>query len=318
MILRSPGLKDGGILPVATMIRMQLSGWDPSEIRCYRLAGRRLCVDRELPLLAPLRFQQKYQPLPPLPPTYGKLTSPTPVFRGWREIGDRPYWIEVDFGAEGCRCSLSGDWTFEIYRAGVFVRLAESAKLRDVPTEILLAPVLSLALALQDCFCLHTSALQTPKGAVLLAGPTNSGKTTLAEALGGDHDSPFVRIADDVLPVRSSRRGIRALPHFPQPRLPARAQYPLVADEEVPVVGVLVLSGAPALAEPEFVRMGPAEASAGIAVNTVTLGLFDRRLLARHLQFAADLAGAVPFWRVTYPHRREAIAQVAQHLADSC
>jgi hypothetical protein len=60
-----------------------------------------------------------------------------------------------------------------------------------------------------DTMAIHAAALKSPKGTMLLAGPSRCGKTTLAALL---NTRGWPSIADDVMLIDSQKRSIRGLP----------------------------------------------------------------------------------------------------------
>ena len=51
--------------------------------------------------------------------------------------------------------------------------------------------------------------------------------------------------------------------------------------------------------------------------HTVAARLFDKPLLAAHLDFCAEAAARIPVWRLAYPHRRDVLPQVRDAIRRS-
>jgi hypothetical protein len=190
-----------------------------------------------------------------------------------------------------------------VTRAGcAVVPGVESEPVDGTLVEAVLGPGLIVALALDDVFTLHASAVEVDSAAVLLLGESGAGKSTLARALGA---SPgCTRLADDVIPSVIAGGVMEVLPHYPQLKLPAALQYAAGKPEHVPVRVIYELQGSeedvgPTLVEPA----GHRDATVMLAGHTVAARLFDAALLERHLAFCAAAAGAVPVRRVRFTRR---------------
>ncbi len=160
---------------------------------------------------------------------------------------------------------------------------------------------LALALACRGTYLLHASALQGGDGgAIALCAESGGGKSTLAAAAARFPDLAFTRVADDQLPVRLGRAPT-ALPHFPQPKLPAGDQYPRASPSSLPLRALVELEITAGLAAPELVRFAPTAAIQSLIAATVASKLFDRELLARHFDDCAAAVHELPVYRLRYP-----------------
>jgi len=62
---------------------------------------------------------------------------------------------------------------------------------------------------------------------------------------------------------------------------------------------------------------GQRQAMQTLIRHTVAARLFDRPLLAAHLDFCAEAAARIPVRRLAYPHRREVLPQVRDAIRRS-
>ncbi len=281
-------------------------GRSPGSLSAYRLGPARLIADAPLAALGALRLPDTPPPLPAWP----DRTGPAPRQRifagdGWIANADRA--IEAWWGPAGYVLRVRGVGTFLVGAKGDAIALnAEGAAVgQDHIEEALLGPPVVLALALKGVWCLHASAVHTPDGVLAFLGVSGSGKSTLARYLDGQGPEDWRRVGDDLLPVQSGCACSQALPHFPQLKLPPRAQYALEAPTRLPLAGLFLLDPRPGDDQgPVSVQPVAGRALAAALVrHTVASRLFAPHLLGLHLQTAAALARHVKGFRLSYSQR---------------
>lgn len=159
--------------------------------------------------------------------------------------------------------------------------------------EVLLGPVMTLALALQGLFTLHLSAVRTGGGAVCFLGESGAGKSTAAEYLAINLPGA-VRVADDMAPFVLDG-GLKLIRGLPQPKL--GCEQHVYGETEPLSVRLLVWLEAPEADEEGIARLGSRSIVRRLAASTVGTRLFDEGLLRRHFLFctaaAAGSAGYV-------------------------
>ncbi|MFP4346563.1 MAG: hypothetical protein ACLFU8_17905 [Anaerolineales bacterium] len=197
--------------------------------------------------------------------------------------------------------------TFHIWRPGNTIHISQLET--QIPSELLLeitlGPPLMLALAL------HASAALDPAGNLLLfAGESGRGKSTLARYLG--QQPGWRRVADDILPVEAQADGLIALPHFPQLKIPADRQPSVGLPQRLPVSALYLLGDA--APDVRVAALSPLEGAFGLIRHTVASRLFDRPLLAQHMEFARTAALRLPVRRLHYPRRLDALPGVQEAL----
>lgn len=177
--------------------------------------------------------------------------------------------------------------------------------------EILVGPVLVLALALRGVWSLHASAVTCNGHVIAFLGESGQGKSTLAS-----HLSPRMQLtADDILPVTLTDSGLIGWPHFPQLKLPLDAQPGPSLPESLPVNHICLLDTAE---EISLRPLSPSEAAQTLLRHTAGTRLFPPELLSKHLAFCAQAGSKIQVSRLTYPRRMDALQDVQKLLETLC
>lgn len=191
-------------------------------------------------------------------------------------------WVGVSGLARGCIDRAAGvSWTWP----------------EDAPghrlEEWLRGPMLLPLLAARGRYALHASAIAHGRAVWLLLGASGRGKSTFAAAAEGYRG--FRRAADDLALVSAASEPV-LWPRFRQPKLAPDRQWPAAAPAWLVIRGAALLERADGLAvEP----LAAPQALRAVLEHTVAARLFDPESLARHLGFAATLAAALPWVRLT-------------------
>lgn len=220
-------------------------------------------------------------------------TSSMPDFIGSGWLGQALRGFQCWHDAAGQRVLFEDGAGFWVSANGDCIAINANAEASAHRDEMLLGPALMLALSMRGIFGLHASSVLGSAGAVVLLGPSGSGKSSLARYAISEG---ALRLSDDVTPVALMDAGPRVLPRFPQLKL---EPVLLVDDLELPLaalVWVEVSDGPMALT-----RLNDVEASRRLLRDTVAARLFAPALLSRHLDFCAQLAQQVVGWRLTLP-----------------
>lgn len=168
--------------------------------------------------------------------------------------------------------------------------------------EAVLGPTLTLALALQDTFCLHASAVAMNGQIVAFIGESGWGKSTLTAYLNRECGNDWQFVADDVLPVISDGQTAVCLPHFPQLKLPTDQQWSLDRPRRLPLTAVYLLTPPNQADDSIQVKsLTTVDAALALVRHTIAAKLFDAQLLSQHLAFAATVANHVPVKQLIYP-----------------
>jgi hypothetical protein len=175
-------------------------------------------------------------------------------------------------------------------------------------------PPLHLALAAQGRYCLHAGAVFQGDRAVALLGDSGAGKSTLAEGLAVDG---WQRLADDILPLATEGGAVLARPDYPHVRLrPADWPSPSAPPPRLVALWVVDVPADPA-SPVSLDPLSPAATALAVVRHTVAARLLAGELAERHLSWCAAVARLVPGWRLSYPHRLDAVVEVARLLTGS-
>ncbi len=188
--------------------------------------------------------------------------------------------------------------------------------LNETDRQILLGPALVLALALRGTWSLHASAAIYKDALILFLGESGQGKSTLAAYLA--NEAGWRLAADDILPVTMGTDGVTAWPRFPQLKLPVDAQPGPGLPEQLSISKVCVLSGAGEDEMPALERLPASQAIQAFLGHTAGTRLFTPELLGKHLAFCSQAAERAPVYRLTYPHRWDALPIVKDLLEKTC
>ena len=273
----------------------------------YRVAGGELLADRPLSWLSALAGGERMARLPPR----GQWSSPVgdPLFAGRAFLARRERQLECRRVAAGFELEVAELGRFAYQEKEGVVRLWASTADADpeLLAEVLLGPLLALALAQRGVFLLHASACELEGATWLFLGESGQGKSTLAARMGGR------QLADDQAAVEASSHLL--LPDFPQPKLDPSRLPALLAVGRRPLAGIAMLQKAAANAEPALLPSSPLVAAAGILRHTTAARCFDQELLRCHLDFAAGLVAEVPCFTLVYPHHQDAPKKIGALLA---
>ena len=174
--------------------------------------------------------------------------------------------------------------------------------------EAILGPPLLLALALRGIFCLHASAVASGGGGLAILGESGHGKSTLARWL-GEQSRRWRWLSDDITPIRPHPGGARIEPAFPQLKL-ARVVVP--ADVALRAFVELSPTAEPT---PRLEALGPRDRFVALSRSVAAARLFGEELAGAAFDACSELARRLPGQRLHYPHRWEALPEVAALLA---
>jgi hypothetical protein len=305
------------------------------DMTWYRPAGQDFYFASQIPELASFertRLEQGEAPtaIPLIPPAFVKnnesgaassLPAPqVPVCQmvGWVAGAQRQ--VETWSAPPGMLVRVAGGSDFYIGPGGQEILFAsqeqDSDGLDETDRQILLGPVLVLALALRGCWSLHASAAIFNDTLVVFLGESGQGKSTLAGYLA--NEAGWRLAADDILPVTIGPNGLQAWPHFPQLKLPMQAQPGAGLPEQLPFRKVCLLEGARVYDMPALQRMSSTQAIQVYLGHTAGSRLFEPDLLKKHLAFCSQAAEKAPVYRLVYPHRWEGLRIVQELLESIC
>ncbi len=233
-------------------------------------------------------------------------------------VGNEMRRVEVWSGAFGYLLKVAGGGDVCISPGGdSILRVDGTVETTSLDRDILLGPALVLALALRGVWSLHASASMFRDHLVMFLGKSGQGKSTLASYLAGSGGGDWRWVADDILPV-TVHTGVDALPHFPQLKVSVESQPGYSLPEKVPVGRICLIRETIGDQQPGLQLLPRGKAVQVLAGHTAGARLFDQRLLAAHLAFAAEAARLVPVYELTYPRRFSALEEVRKILETPC
>jgi hypothetical protein len=263
--------------------------------------------------LLSLRIVQDSSRLPPLP---DPATAGTEV---WRDLGGRILALgERHQGARWMHILAVGSYEFSGRSNEVRAYPNGGAEPRVVADQYR-RTVLPLALQTHGFEALHASAVRTPQGVVAFCAVKESGKSTLAFALGR---KGYPLWADDAVVLAFDERGVAAAAVPFEIRLrPASSAYfsrtgsapPAAAArperdlteplslEQAPLAALFVLERADAAAGVELRRLGSAEAFTAVLEHAYCFTLEEAETKRRMMRQYLSLVAKVPVFRLSYP-----------------
>ncbi len=294
----------------AVFVRLTPAQENPDTVvRAYRIAGCRLWIDACLtaldafrePRLQTKKFSSQVMPKVAVDDT--DFTAQRQV-QGW--VGGVRQAVRCGRVADGYIIQ-SGALRFFVRDDGKWIELLDHPEGDANMTDLLLGPVLVLALALQQRWCLHGGAVIQRGAAIVFLGESGFGKSTIAAWLSAPN-SAMQRLADDVVPVAMNEL-LHCLPPFPQFNLPLAQQYadttPVAVDQ------IFVLE--PGSERIPVTREVPAGAATlAVARHTLLARLFPQSVLVRHLKFCAQVAEKTPVKALAYPHTEGSLDMLKQ------
>ena len=242
------------------------------------------------------------------------------VFRGPGAVEGSPQEVAAWRNGRGdCRVDYADGVRFWVAAGGGrVVRLPERASRRsgDRLVERAVGAPLALALAARGVHLLHASALaERAGGVVAITGGTGVGKSTLAAAAADHPELGLTRVADDILPVRLGPAPV-ALPHFPQLKLAAAAQYPERGPTPLRLAALVEIEHSGSCAEVAVSRRTPAAALLALVRATVAARLFDAGGSGAHFEACAEASRTLPVLGLRFPSGRDGLRSALSALGE--
>jgi len=285
----------------------------------HRVAGLCLAADISLPELPTTRAAAADISVRLLPPRRARA-APRAWLHQWRATSG-PIRVSLGRTRGGYLLRVAALADFLVSRDGRFIRCrpvpgAEPVSIRHA----LIDQILPMVLGHRGHLVLHASAARTARGAVVFAGQTGWGKSTLCAALTG---AGLPALADDCVTLEERRGRLVAVPSYPGLRLwpdAARALRhdiacaALVADGSAkrrieparqsgsaPLLAIYVLTPPGRAKRVRIAGLKPREAVGRLLAHVHRLDITDRGRLARELHALARLADRVPVFEIDYP-----------------
>lgn len=282
-----------------------------SSFNKYHIAGQPFLFRRVIPELASFPCQSGQSTL-----HASLLAVQTPSnlpemkqARGW--LLDEL--IEVSYGQDssGYYIDIPGAGLYRVSNDGRVILQMKGTNPQNHrgSSEALLGPPLILALAVNDTWCLHASAVTWHGKLIAFIAESGAGKSTLARYLDGREG--FQRAGDDILPVAACGQGVCGLPRFPQLKLPPDQQPCFSVPESIPLAAVYLLG-----VEPEITisPVTPITAVESLIRGTAAARLFSPELLTKQLDFMREAACRVQVKKLSYPRDFSLLPSVAEAI----
>jgi hypothetical protein len=284
----------------------------------YRLAGQDFYFPQSIIELEP--FERKdgaiETAIPFVIPSFSIGESPVLISRtkGW--VGSAQRMVGVYDIVSGFLMKIEGGGDFLIALHGETIsKSGLQAELTKLDREIIIGPLLVMAMALRGVWSLHASAAIYKENILAFLGESEQGKSTLAAYLSQNLD--WSQVADDILPVKNDN-GLQVLPHFPQLKLPAEGQPGVLLPEYLPLKTICVLEPAEADQMPALQKMNTAQTVQALLSHIAGTRMFTAELLTQHLEFSTQAAKQISAFRLTYPHRLDTLPLVRNLLENIC
>ena len=251
--------------------------------------------------------------LPPAPPSLTLISQTVGL------VGGATRKVETWSAPPGLLLKVAGGSDFYIAQDGQYIQRVEPNSTESpwpkLDREILVGPVLVLALALRGVWCLHSRAITYNGRVLLFLGESGEGKSTLSTYLGSTGDPSIKLAADDILPVTLDESSLTAWPHFPQLKLPLNTQPGPALPEKLPVGWICLLDTSDDIS---IQPLSPSDAAQIILRHTAGTRLLPPELLAGHLTFCTQAASKIRMFQLSYPRRMDALPQVKKLLDSLC
>lgn len=278
--------------------------------KVYRIAGRLLVADVALPLP---QSEQDLGPRTVLTPVNGGRRQTRLIYRGpgffaggWRSV-------VCERVSSGFFLTAEARSGFHVSNCGLEIRRTKSSD-PDFDKDVLLGPVMTLALALQGLFTLHLSAVSISGRAVCFLGRSGAGKSTAARYL-GQHLPGATWLVDDTAPCLAAQE-LTLVGGLPQPNMEeGGARYPALLPSAVSTLLWLDDAFDDASGErPAIRKLAPREVARRLAASSIGTRLFDPPLLDAHLRFCGQATTRVAGHRSNLPKNDEALRTLERFL----
>jgi hypothetical protein len=251
-------------------------------------------------------------------PEIGGSNVDTRTARIWRSPGGRVFACSSVDG-ERARIIVAGVAPYDVApHADVVVATPEPEAAPEFVAEIFARFVRPIVLQLRGAEVLHASAVRGSNGVTAFVGPSMSGKSTLAAALGAQGQEIF---ADDVVVWRALPQGIVASAMEFQPRLRPQVSAlglgpgPIVRDGEAPLAAICFVERTAPEGAVSLTPLDPATTSPAVMAQALAFWMADeernRAMVANYL----ELVSRVPLFSLAVPWDLARLSETAASVA---
>lgn len=229
------------------------------------------------------------------------IESATIYSDDYTPVGENYYNIQVSYARNSYQLTVNQS-TYFINQKSI------SSQNQEIDKTILLGPALCLNLAMNNVFCLHSSAFKIKETTFVLMAESGTGKSTIARHFHQQKNTR--RIADDILPLKVVKGEVILFPQFPQLKLSSDEQY-----HGENLTGRIVLLFANKNSESvSLTKLQTFDAAKNLIKHTVASRLFSQQELANHMDFCHKVASDLPAFQLTYPHQENSLKQLSELL----
>jgi hypothetical protein len=283
----------------------------------YRPAGQDIYASQSIAELEPFKSVKRNPSL--IQPALNDFSGSTPVLvsssRGWVAGADRV--VEVYDTTRGKLMHVQGCGKFFINEDnGEIGKVNQQVEFTDLDREILIGPVLVLALAIRGVWCLHASAAMFRERVMVFLGESGRGKSTLARYLARNKE--WQLIADDILPVRMGRGEVCVHPGFPQLKYTKDTQPGSSLPDQLSMNMICDLDQGDPDQMPALQPLSFSRAVQVLLWNTAGTRMFNSQLLSKHLDFSTTAMELLSAFKLIYPHRENALEETRKILEKIC
>ncbi len=292
----------------AAGLSLQISTGSGQNWRRYMVAG--IAIDSDVTIESLTAFAASgaiplVKPLSPENPDFGLDNC----VRGWTGGA----WRDINVGHVGgaTKIRVEGAGTFVVDRRGLIsvhdARIIDGV-LGDFAEEVLLGPCLAAALAKHRIFLAHASAVaNSANEAVLFAGNSGTGKSTIARVMSESAGASWTRVADDIVALKTDGTRLTCLTSFPQLKLDARSMQDIATLPDQLHVKAVYAASLDIRGGPMQTRLSTAELATQFVKHGVGLRVLGPVGIAAHFEFATAASAAICGYRLSWSHRPDAL-----------
>ena len=284
------------------------------EIFAYKVCGRKLISNKKISSLSAFSMTTEDENIE-FGSSHLMLDDGVIIYQGISWLAEKSRRVMCAKVDQGYRIDVPEISTFFISNDGFQIIEYSDSKAtiesNDIELEqILLGPVLMLALALNELFGLHASSVRLGDRAILFTGNSGFGKSTMARHL--QQKSGFYRLSDDISVISKSGSDFVLNTDFPQLKLfdnDQKFDLPLIK-----LGAVITLNRQSSNKDIGLIKLNSIDAVQVLLNHAVATQLFDKELVNLHLKFMVKLATPTPIYKLTYPNGLEKIPKIAKIL----
>lgn len=277
----------------------------PKEYYTYRIVDANYQSNIKIKALDYLS-QSQQQANPIMAVSCNNVHTRDQIFNDKALIGEKEYDLTVESMSDSSYLLQCNSEKYSINNTNI------TADNSAMDVSVLLGPVLILNLAINNIFCLHSSAFLINDKVFILMGDSGTGKSTIARFI--NELSQCERVVDDIFPLKIRDNQLLLYPNFPQLKLSSDQQY-----KGVGIVKDTILLFAEKSDEPTQLKpIDDFQSMKKIISHTVATKLFANDELKNHLAFCYKVSSLTKSYHVKYQHAEGSLEKLYQLLNEHC